>query len=229
MSGDIKVPEGALWGLVTESARRRHGAAEALPPLFWRVIGTLLRTSVMASEDREEVPVDRAEWLAMAAQELSDGIHAAHLHATSAWSDAEVFANAIEVVQNRALECMVGETDGLVEQSLLHLEPVREVELACRLYLGVLLWERWLPAFHALHGPLERLLSLPADPDRAWQERHLDRLADFLGLPLRIEESVEKDWYHELQARCATIAGLPAFPPSQNWPALCLALHRSLA
>ncbi|HNC98143.1 MAG TPA: hypothetical protein PLA94_15035 [Myxococcota bacterium] len=229
MSGDIKVPEGALWGPETERARRRHGAGEPLPPLFWRVIGTLLRTSVMASEDRGEVPVDRAEWLAMAAQELSDGVHAAHLHATGLWSDAEVFANAMEVVQNRALECMVGETDGLVEQSLLHLSPPREVELSCRLYLGMLLWERWLPAFHALHGPLERLLSLPADADRAWQERHLDRLADFLGLPLRIEESVEKDWYHQIQTDCVTIAGLPVLPPAQPWPALCLALHRSLA
>jgi hypothetical protein len=165
----------------------------------------------------------------MAAQELSDGLFAEHLHATTDWSDVEVFGNALEVVQNRALECMVGDTSGLAEQSLLHLEPVRELELACRLYLGLVLWERWLPAFHALHGPLERLLSLPAHPDRAWQHRHIDRLADFLGLPLQIQDSVDGDWYNRLCQDCQTIVGLPALPPQPSWPSLCGAKQRSLS
>ena len=80
-------------------------------------------------------------------------LHAAHLHATGLWSDAEVFANAMEVVQNRALECMVGETDGLVEQSLLG--PMYESPSAKRTTREVLRITR---------QKVEEVLGLPSHP-----------------------------------------------------------------
>jgi hypothetical protein len=155
----------------------------------------------MASEDLGFLPTDRAEWVAMAAQELMDGFLNEQLVAEDSWKDSEILASMDEIIANRAAECMVSMVEGeelisIEKHVALFLEGT--TALTARLSIGLVLEENWLSAWHTLYPLIRELLSVPAfTAPEGWNARFRERLAEVLGT--EIQEGDTK-WEDKAQA-----------------------------
>ena len=189
--GELRIDANALWGIRTERARTLH-PGEKLPAVIWEMLGIILRSAAMTNEDLGFLTVDRGEWIAMAATQLVEGSLAEHLLAGPAWTSAEVFDNAVEVVTNRTLECMGGELGSgepvhPERHVSLHLRAEAVLDLAVRMAVARRLEARWVSAYHQLFPAMEQLLALP-DPawgPPGWDLKFWPRVADFGALDLR--------------------------------------------
>jgi fumarate hydratase class II len=109
--GDVRVPARAYWGASTQRAVENFPiSGQRMPRRFLEALGTVKRACAQTNEELGLLPVDKAEWIAAAAQEVIDG----------RWDDqfpVDVFQtgsgtstnmNANEVIANRAIELMGG-------------------------------------------------------------------------------------------------------------------------
>ncbi len=110
--GEVRVPSDAMWGAQTQRAIENFPiSGQRMPRRMIQALAMLKRACAHTNEELGLLTVDRAEWIAAAAQEVADG----------RWDDqfpVDVFQtgsgtstnmNMNEVIANRAIELMGGE------------------------------------------------------------------------------------------------------------------------
>ncbi|MCB9742945.1 MAG: class II fumarate hydratase [Alphaproteobacteria bacterium] len=110
--GEVKVPSSAYYGAQTQRAVDNFPiSGKRFPRRFIRAIGIVKKACCHANEDLGRLDVARAEWIAMAAQEVADGQHDEHfpIDIFQTGSGTSTNMNANEVISNRAIELMGGE------------------------------------------------------------------------------------------------------------------------
>jgi fumarate hydratase class II len=110
--GDVRVPADAYWGAQTQRAVENFPiSGQRMPRRFIQALGLIKRACAQANEELGLLPVDRAEWIAAAAQEVIDGRWDAHfpVDVFQTGSATSTNMNANEVIANRAIELMGGE------------------------------------------------------------------------------------------------------------------------
>ncbi len=109
--GEVRVPKKAFWGAQTQRAIENFPiSGQRMPRRFIQALGIVKRACAFTNEALGLLPVDVAEWVGAAAQEVADG----------EWDDqfpVDVFQtgsgtstnmNANEVIANRAIDLMGG-------------------------------------------------------------------------------------------------------------------------
>jgi len=110
--GDIRVPADAYWGAQTQRAIENFPiSGQRLPRRFIQAMGIVKRACAFTNEELGLLPVDVAEWVGAAAQEVADGDWDAQfpVDVFQTGSGTSTNMNANEVIANRAIELMGGE------------------------------------------------------------------------------------------------------------------------
>ncbi|HJN75121.1 MAG TPA: class II fumarate hydratase [Myxococcota bacterium] len=110
--GEVQVPSSAYYGAQTQRAVDNFPiSGRPFPPRFIRSLGIVKRACCEANEELGRVEVDKAEWIAAAAQEVIDNKLDDHfpIDVFQTGSGTSTNMNANEVISNRAIELMGGE------------------------------------------------------------------------------------------------------------------------
>jgi len=160
-------------------------------------MGAVLKAAVLTDEAQGFLPVDQAEWLCMAAQELMDGLLGA----------VDTLQTAAHQVVQRAGECMIGAAPAPA-QLLRHLPEASTQDLLRRLMVYDRLQSHYLPAYHALYPCLQGLgqISETWGPE-GWFSEFLEQLSDISGIPLTQSAQVSALWTQELGLALKEILG----------------------
>jgi fumarate hydratase class II len=109
--GEVKVPANAYWGAQTQRAVENFPiSGQRMPRRFLQALGIIKRACAHTNEELGLLPVDVAEWIAAAAQEVIDGRWDAEfpVDVFQTGSGTSTNMNANEVIANRAIELMGG-------------------------------------------------------------------------------------------------------------------------
>ena len=110
--GDVRVPADAYWGAQTQRAIENFPiSGQRMPRRFIQALGIVKRACAFTNEELGLLPVDVAEWVGVAAQEVADGEWDAQfpVDVFQTGSGTSTNMNANEVIANRAIELMGGE------------------------------------------------------------------------------------------------------------------------
>jgi fumarate hydratase class II len=105
--GEIPVPADALWGASTQRALANFPVSgERFPRRFLEALGRVKEAAARANAALGVLPGDVAEWIARAAEEVSEGLLDAHfpLDVFQTGSGTSTNMNANEVIANRAMQ-----------------------------------------------------------------------------------------------------------------------------
>src|SRR5579871_6822771 len=109
--GKIPVPADRYWGAQTQRSLHHFNiGSEIMPRELIRALGILKKSSALANESLGKLPVESAELISRAADEVIDGRLDAHfpLHIWQTGSGTQTNMNANEVISNRAIELAGG-------------------------------------------------------------------------------------------------------------------------
>ena len=208
--GPIDVPAEAAWGPSTERARRAFvisgppGQVRRFPRRFLEALGVVKRACAMANEELGLLPVDKAEWIAAAAQEVVDGRWDDHfpLDVFQTGSGTSTNMNANEVIASRANELMGGNLGDLAP-----VHPNDHVNLGqssndvipttLHVAAAVAIDEDLLPALRALAGELRRKAEAWKDVVKLGRTHLVDAVpmtlgAEVSGWASRVEQAVAR-------------------------------------
>ncbi len=110
--GDVRVPADAYWGAQTQRAIENFPiSGQRMQRRFIQALGIVKRACAFTNEELGLLPVDVAEWVGVAAQEVADGEWDAQfpVDVFQTGSGTSTNMNANEVIANRAIELMGGE------------------------------------------------------------------------------------------------------------------------
>ena len=160
-------------------------------------MGAVLKAAILTDEAQGFLPVDQAEWLSMAAQELMDGL----------LGPTTTLQAAADQVAQRAGECMIGAAPAPA-QLLRHLPEASTQDLLRRLVVYDRLQSHYLPAYHALYPCLKGLgeISETWGPE-GWFGAFLEQLSDISGIPLTQSTQVSAPWAQALGLNLTEILG----------------------
>ena len=105
--GEIPVPADALWGASTQRALENFPVSgERFPRRFLEALGRVKEAAARANAALGVLPADAAEWIARAAEEVSEGLLDAHfpLDVFQTGSGTSTNMNANEVIARRAMQ-----------------------------------------------------------------------------------------------------------------------------
>jgi fumarate hydratase class II len=112
--GEVQVPADHLWGAQTE--RSRHNFPIGVERYRWgrpviRALGILKKCAALANVELGQLPQEKADWIARAAQEVIDGKLDGEfpLVAFQTGSGTQTNMNANEVIANRAIQLAGGQ------------------------------------------------------------------------------------------------------------------------
>jgi fumarate hydratase, class II len=161
--GTIEVPDEVYWGAQTARSLIHFDIGEdRMPPELIRAFGLLKKAAALVNQDLGELPKEKAELIAAAADEVIAGKLYQHfpLRIWQTGSGTQTNMNANEVISNRAIE-MAGGTKG----SKKPIHPNDHVNMsqssndtfptAMHIGAAMVLGEKLVPALEELHAVLE--------------------------------------------------------------------------
>jgi fumarate hydratase class II len=110
--GPIEVPANAYWGAQTQRSLLHFNIGrDTMPPELIRAFGILKKACALVNQDLDKLPADKAELIALAADEVIDGKlnDQFPLRIWQTGSGTQTNMNINEVISNRAIELAGGE------------------------------------------------------------------------------------------------------------------------
>jgi fumarate hydratase, class II len=110
--GPIEVPANVYWGAQTQRSLLHFNIGrDTMPPELIRAFGILKKACALVNQDLDKLPADKAELIALAADEVIDGKlnDQFPLRIWQTGSGTQTNMNINEVISNRAIELAGGE------------------------------------------------------------------------------------------------------------------------